>query len=257
MPCFGPLSKTSTVFSSQNRPIRIGIHLQCTSVGTKASGFSEVRVRQGVRFFVKPNTFVNQLQWSSHHTWLMLAFLIVAGVEAHIGRNHLVIESFAEALSFRLGIGRELAMWLMVSAKLICTIIGAFLITVLVWFVGSIMGRSSSQRVLFRRLSIVFTLVLTAHTARHLTHLYPWMDTASLFVFFWAGLLGFFSLREQFRIGFVETAFLSGVTALLVVSSWHYSNRYLEANAGHITQQIAYRAIPLLPTQKVVKSKRH
>ena len=213
-------------------------------------------MRQGVRFFVKPNAFVNQLQWSSHHTWLMIAFLIVAGVEAHIGRNHLLIENFADALSFRLGIGRDLAMWLMVSTKLICTVIAAFLITVLVWFAGSFIGHSSSQRVLFRRLSIVFTLVLTAHTARHLTHLYPWMETASLFVFFWAGLLGFFSLREQFRIGFVETAFLGGFTALLVISTWHYSNRFLENNAHTISQQIAYRSVPFLPKKELVNTKR-
>ena len=64
----------------------------------------------------------------------MIVFLIVAGVEAHIGRNHLLIENFADALSFRLGIGKDLAMWLMVSTKLICTVIAAFLITVLVWF---------------------------------------------------------------------------------------------------------------------------
>ena len=213
-------------------------------------------MRQGVRFFVKPNTFVNQLQWSSHHTWLMLAFLIVAGVEAHIGRNHLLIENFADALSFRLGIGRELALWLMVSTKLICTVIAAFLITVLVWFAGSFIGRSSSQRVLFRRLSIVFTLILTAHTAQHLTHLLPWMETASLFVFFWAGLLGFFSLREQFRIGYLETTFLSGFTALLVVSAWTYSNRYLERNAQTISQQIAYKAIPFLPQSNGSRLKR-
>lgn len=213
-------------------------------------------MRQGVRFFVKPNTFVNQLQWSSHHTWLMIAFLLVAGVEAHIGRNHLLIENFADALSFRLGVGKDLAMWLMVSFKLICTVAAAFLITLAVWCVGSFIGHSSSQRVLFRRLSIVFTLVLTAHTARHLTHLYPWMETASLFGFFWAALLGFFSLREQFKVGFLETAFLGGFTALLVVSTWHYSNRFLEKNAHTISQQIAYRAIPFLQHKDSTRSKR-
>ncbi|NBV51564.1 hypothetical protein EBR78_10170 [bacterium] len=207
-------------------------------------------MRQGVRFFVKPNAFINQLQWSSHHTWLLLAFLLVAGVEAHVGRNHHLVSAFAKALSFRLGLGQEISMWLMISLKLTATLIGAFLISVAVWFVGSCLGRSSSQRVLFRRLSVVFTLVFGAYTASHLTHIYPWMETASLFVFFWAALLGFFTLKEQFRLGLVQTAFVGGFTALLVLSSWHYSNRFLENNAQRISQQIAYKQIPFLPLSK-------
>jgi len=202
-------------------------------------------VRQGVRFFVKPNAFVNQLQWSSHHTWLLLAFLMVAGVEAHVGRHHVVLEAFGEALSFRLGVSKEIGTWLIVSLKLACTLIGASLISLGVWFVGSFLGHSSSQRVLFRRLSVVFTLFLTAYTSTHLTHLYPWMETASLFIFFWAALLGFFSLREQFGLGFIETAFVGGFAVLLVMTTWHYSNTFLETHAKSISQQIAYRPIQL------------
>lgn len=202
-------------------------------------------MRQGVRFFVKPNAFVNQLQWSSHHTWLLLAFLVIAGVEAHVGRSHVILESFADALSLRLGVGKEIGMWLFVSLKLASTLIGASLISIAVWFVGTFLGHSSSQRVLFRRLSVVFTLFLAAYTSTHLTHLYPWMETASLFVFFWGALLGFFSLREQFGLGFVETAFVGGFTALLVMSSWHYSNKLLETHAKTISEQIAYRPLSL------------
>jgi len=201
-------------------------------------------VRQGVRFFVKPNAFVNQLQWSSHHTWLLLAFLIIAGVEAHVGRNHQLISQFAEALASRLGVNHEIGMWLVISAKLICTLAAATLISFLVWIVGSFIGESSSQRVLFRRLSVVFTLVLAAYTSSHLTHVYPWMETAALFGYFWAALLGFFTLREQFRIGYLETFFVGGLTVLLVLSTWHFSNRYIEKNAHTISQEIAYHPLP-------------
>lgn len=214
-------------------------------------------MRQGVRFFVKPNAFVNQLQWSSHHTWLLLAFLIVAGVEAHVGRNHALIAQFADALSFRLGVSSEIGMWLIISLKLICTLVAASLISVLVWIVGSFIGQSSSQRVLFRRLSVVFTLVLTAYTASHLTHVYPWMETASLFIYFWAALLGFFSLREQFRIGFLETVFVGSLTVLLVLSTWHFSNRYLEKNAKIISNEIAYHPLPLWKANAKSQSRIH
>jgi len=209
-------------------------------------------VRQGVRFFVKPNAFVNQLQWSSHHTWLLLAFLIVAGVEAHVGRNHALIAQFGDSIAFRLGVGREIGMWLMISTKLAFTLFAAYLISLLVWFVGSFLGSSSSQRVLFRRLSVVFTLVFAGYTATHLTHVFHWMETASLFLFFWAALLGFFSLKEQFKLGLLETAFIGSFTALLVFSSWHYSNRFIEQNAQTISHEIAYR--PFLSQQKPVKS---
>ncbi len=214
-------------------------------------------MRQGVRFFVKPNTFVNQLQWSSHHTWLLLAFLIVAGVEAHVGRNHAVIAQFADSVAFRLGVSRDIGLWLMISVKLSCTLLAAYLISLLVWFVGSFLGSSSSQRVLFRRLSVVFTLVFAGYTSTHLTHIFPWMETASLFLFFWAALLGFFSLKEQFRLGLLETAFVGSFTALLVFSSWHYSNRFIEKNAQLISHEIAYR--PLISESKALKgsSKTH
>lgn len=215
----------------------------------------EVRVKQGVRFFVKPSAFVNQLQWSSHHTWILILFAAVAALEAHIGRNHLVVEKLATALSYRLGIGQEIGMWLMVSLKLLFTLAISYVISIAIWFVGSFLGRSSSQRVLFRRLSVVFTLALIAHTAQHLTHLYPWVETARLFTGAWAVLLGFFTLKEQFRIGFLETVFVAGFTALLITSSWHYSHRFLARNAHSISQEIAYRPLPFLKSAPQSKKK--
>jgi len=202
-------------------------------------------VKQGVRFFVKPGAFVNQLQWSSHHTWILILFAAVAALEAHIGRNHAVIEQLGSALSYRLGWGQDFGIWLMVSLKLFFTLVVSYLISVAIWFVGSFLGRSSSQRVLFRRLSVVFTLTLMAHTSQHLIPLYPWMETAGLFLGLWAVLLGFFTLKEQFKIGFLETVFVGGFTALLISSSWHYSHRFLIRNAHSISQEIAYRPLPL------------
>jgi len=211
-------------------------------------------VRQGVRFFVKPGAFVNQLQWSSHHTWILVLFTAVAALEAHIGRNQAVIEQLGSALAYRMGVSREMGVWLMVSLKLICTLTIAYLISAAIWFVGSFLGRSSSQRVLFRRLSVVFTLALITHTSQHLVQFYPWMETAGLFTGIWAILLGFFALKEQFGIGFLETLFIGGFTALLITSSWHYSNRFLERNAHSISQEIAYRPLPFLKGSEPAKT---
>ena len=102
-----------------------------------------------------------------------------------------------------------------------------------------------------------FHPVSAGYTSTHLTHIFPWMETASLFLFFWAALLGFFSLKEQFRLGLLETAFVGSFTALLVFSSWHYSNRFIEKNAQLISHEIAYR--PLISESKALKgsSKTH
>jgi uncharacterized iron-regulated membrane protein len=83
------------------------------------------------------------------------------------------------------------------------------------------------------------------------------METASFFIYFWAGLLGFFTLREQFRINYLETFFVGGVTVLLVLSTWHFSNRYLEKHAQVITQEIAYHPLPFAGKKPGNKYKAH
>ena len=185
---------------------------------------------------------MNQLQWSRHHWFILLAFLMITGIEAHVGKQQGLYSAYAQILSTQLGLSWDLGLWIVVCAKLALVLFGAMVVASAVWFVGNFLGVNSSQRVLFRRLSVVFTLAMAAYTATHLISLYPWMETASLFLNMWAVLLGYFAIREQFELNHLETAFVGVFTALMVLCSWHYSNRVFEKSAQQYLTQLAHRS---------------
>lgn len=198
-------------------------------------------MKQGMRLFVQPGTFFNQLQWSKHHWYILFAFLFISAIEAHVGKQHSLYQVYANFLAQNLGLGFDIALWTVVASKLVLMLIGAFVTASLIWFVGNLIGAKNSRRVLFRRLAIVFTVGITAYTTKHLEPLFPWMGTASFFLYFWALLLGYFALREQFVLTHLETAFVAAFSILLVISSWHYSNHLFERAARHTLQEIAFK----------------
>jgi hypothetical protein len=51
---------------------------------------------------------------------------------------------------------------------------------------------------------------------------------ASLCLYVWGLVLGYFALREQFELNHLETVVLGLFALLLVTSSWHFSNHVLE-----------------------------
>ena len=211
--------------------------------------FWEVVVRQVGRFFVKPQQFVNQLQWSTHHWWILFSFLVMTGIEAHVGSQQALYQVYAGAISRNFGLGNDLSLWMVICAKLAFIMLGAVAVSWGIWFVGNYLGRHSSQRVLFRRLAIVFTLMMTAYTGQHLQGMYPWMETASVFLYFWSGLLGYFAVREQFELTHLESAFVTLFATFLILTSWNYSNRTIEKNATTISTQIAKLSTLLTPTR--------
>jgi len=148
---------------------------------------------------------------------------------------------YATFLSQNVGLSFDVSLWLVVTCKLFFMLIASFLAATSIWFVGNMVGEKNSQRVLFRRLSIVFTVALTAYTAHHLENAYEWMGTASFFLYFWSALLGYFAIREQFLLTHLETAFVGGFAILLVLSSWHLSNHFFESTAKKTLQEIAYK----------------
>ncbi len=130
-------------------------------------------MKQGLRIFVKPGTFFNQLQWSSHHWLIMVAFLGIAAIETQVGRSHALYHNYALLLTGRLGLSLDAALWTITFAKLITMVVGAFAMSSVIWVIGSLFGRRTSRRVLFRRLSVVFTVLLGAYTAQHLIDTFP------------------------------------------------------------------------------------
>ena len=157
-------------------------------------------MKQGARLFLKPQEFFNQLQWSTHHWLILLTFLVVSGVEAHLGTQSALYRWLAQSLTTQTGISLELTLWLVVSAKLAVILTASYFSAYFIWIIGSIIGEKNSQRVLFRRLAVVFTVTLAAYTSQYLRPLYPWMETLSFFLYTWGLLLGYFAIREQFAL---------------------------------------------------------
>jgi hypothetical protein len=196
-------------------------------------------VKQGARLFFKPQQFFNQLQWSTHHWLILLTFLVVTGVEAHLGTQSQLYQWFAQTLTQQTGIGLSLTLWLVVSAKLAVILLASYLSAAMIWIVGSLIGEKNSQRVLFRRLAIVFTVVLSAYTTHHLKDFYPWMETLSFFLYTWGLLLGYFAIREQFDLNHFETSVVGVFAILLVVGSWIGTNQLMATAANHYHDALA------------------
>lgn len=210
-------------------------------------------MKQAARFLVKPGQFFNQLQWSRHHGYILFAFLLIAAIEAQVGREHTLYQVYANYLSQAVGIGFDLALWIIVAGKIAMLAIGSFILGNVIWFVGNHFGTKNSRRVLVRRLSIVFTVAMGAYTASHLEALYPWMGTLSFFLAFWSLLLGYFAIREQFALTHIETALVGFLTILLVVFSWNWSNDFFETAAKKALKEIAFQ--PKQTTTHSIKPK--
>ena len=196
-------------------------------------------MKQGARLFLKPQEFFNQLQWSTHHWLILLTFLVVSGVEAHLGTQSALYRWLAQSLTTQTGISLELTLWLVVSAKLAVILTASYLSAYFIWIIGSIIGEKNSQRVLFRRLAVVFTVTLAAYTSQYLRPLYPWMETLSFFLYTWGLLLGYFAIREQFALSHFETSVVGVFAIVLITFSWIGTNRLMLEAANKSGQEIA------------------
>ncbi len=196
-------------------------------------------MKQGARLFLKPQQFFNQLQWSTHHWLILLIFFVVTGVESHLGSQSTLYHWMAQTLTQQTGVNFEITLGLVVSAKLTVIFFASYLSATLIWLVGSLIGERNSHRVLFRRLAIVFTVILSAYTAQHIQHIYPWMETLSFFLYTWGLLLGYFAIREQFALNHFETSVMGVFAIIIVISSWIGTHRLMVAAAQKYNQEIA------------------
>lgn len=196
-------------------------------------------MKQGIRLLVKPGTFFNQLQWSTHHWFILIAFLMIASIETHVGKSHLSYQVFADVMSARFAISWNEAIWVVTSLKLAFMLAGSFLLASFIWMVGNIFGRRTSKRVLFRRLSVVFTVLLAGYTLEHLSATHPDLGFVAMALYVWGSALGYFALKEQFALNHLETAVLGAFAMLVVVSSWHFANHAMESAAKIQSNELA------------------
>ncbi|MEZ4750621.1 MAG: hypothetical protein R3B54_08330 [Bdellovibrionota bacterium] len=99
-------------------------------------------------------------------------------------------------------------------------------------FVGNVIGKKGSKRVLLRRLAIVFTVFLAAASVQNLSFSQPWFILLSAALYVWATVLGFYAIREQFSLNSLETAIVSVLAALVVSASLHVTDHAAKLVAG-------------------------
>lgn len=171
---------------------------------------------------------MNQLQWSTHHWLILAAFLTLATVETLLGSSRGFYWEVVQMLQVNFGFSENLAYGALIATKLVMMIGGAWALSLLVWFAGSLFGKRTSQRVLFRRLAIVFTFLLTGYLLQAAFAASAPLFLAGYGFYFWGLVLGYFSIREHFLLNTVESFAVGMFALLLVTSSWHYSTHLFE-----------------------------
>ena len=188
-------------------------------------------MKQGIRLLLKPGTFFNQLQWSPYHWLILVGFLVAASVETQLGSSSRLFQWYADFLTLRYGLSLSLALWIVTAARLAFLLTGAWVVSVLIWIVGSLLGQHSSRRVLFRRLAVVFTILLAAFTSHHLSTEYEYASLVSLALYAWGITLGYFAISEQFRLSRFQGAVVVLFAALFITQLWRYSTVVLRVTA--------------------------
>lgn len=188
-------------------------------------------MKQGIRLLLKPGTFFNQLQWSAHHWLILVGFLVAASVETQLGSDSRLFQWYADFLTIRYGLNLSLALWVVTAARLAFLLAGAWVVTVLIWIVGSLLGQHSSRRVLLRRLAVVFTILLAAFTSHHLSAEYEYASPLSLALYAWGISLGYFAISEQFRLSRLQGVVVVLFAAMFITQLWRYSTVVLRVTA--------------------------
>ncbi len=185
------------------------------------------KVKQIFRLITQPGLFFNQLQWSSHHWFMLIAFLGLALIETHVGRGQNEYFQLGLWIHKSWGLTFNHALWVVLALRLAFIAAGAYLVTTAVWVVGNIFGRKTSRRVLARRLAVVFSVALAAYTTQYFVDSHALFGFASLILYFWSVVLGYFAIRENFSLSHLESVVVGLFALLLVTTTWHYAHHAL------------------------------
>lgn len=208
-------------------------------------------MKQGIRFFLKPSSFVTQLQWSSHHPWILAVFFLSALVETQLGPQGPVYAKLAVIFARDAALPLGLSIWILTFIKLAFLGVGAWFLTETIFFLGSLFGQPTSRRVLFRRLAIVFSLILLGQSALGLSESLPYAALLAGGFWIWALLLGFYTLREGFRLNGYEASAVGIFVLFLALGVWNFMSLSLQrvARAAGPTPTVQIAKKPGAPRQ--------
>lgn len=212
-------------------------------------------MRNLFKFFLSPKTFFNQLQWSSRHYLILATFLGLAAVETYVGKHEQLYALFATLLQKRFHLSLNQALWAITFTKLLAMVSGAFIVSTILWTVAKFLGIHSSRRVLARRLAIVFTVLLGGYTLHHFANGSELIHYTVVGLYVWGSVLGYYALKEQFRLNYVEAVLASVATFLLVVGLWHFTTVTTMQVARSEVRKASHSDYVAFPETRVKKSK--
>lgn len=201
------------------------------------NAWQEVVVKQAERFLLRPGVFFNQLQWSSSHWMIMLTFLAIAAIETHVGPYSELYMNASEFIQAKWQVGQTLAVAMVTATKLSVMLAASWVLAMFIWMVGTLIGKRRSRKVLFRRLSVVFTVLLVGLTASHLVSMHESLHYVSMAMYAWGAILAFFAIREQFILNALETLVIASLSILLSVTSLHLSKQFSAPANDYLVKQ--------------------
>lgn len=195
-------------------------------------------MKQLIRFFTNPAAFVNQLQWSRNHAWILLTFLGLAVIESQIGTGKVLNAQLSWLLAKETQLARDQALFLVMAGRIAALFVGGMVITQSFWLIGSRLGRATSKRVLQRRMSIVYTFLLASYILT--TVLSPDNQIWAALVFGWGLILAYVTFREHFAVDRFAAIVLGLVAVGAIVVSWQQADRFAQTQSSHaIAKQVA------------------
>jgi hypothetical protein len=167
---------------------------------------------------------MNQLQWSTHHWHILTAFLILATIETFSGTHQAFYQGYALLIQKQFSLSFDNALGIVVGTKLVLMLSGALAFSYLIWFVGGIMGKRTSKRVLLRRMTAALTFFLAGYVCSNFAVQTPVFEWVSYGLYAWGLILGYFSVREHFGLNTFETAVIGAFGLFVIISTWHFSS---------------------------------
>jgi len=185
-------------------------------------------------FFLSPKRFINQLQWSSNHSWILGLFFTLSAVAFYFDFTiDPFYVRFVRWYSVAYDLPQMLVSVLLFAFRLSYLAVVLYGTTVLLWLVGRTLSRVSSQRVLLRRLAFSFGLVLLALSLNQWSHQYTELFWVSVTLFAWSVFYVVLTVREQFHGPWLETVLVSLVALLLLGGGLHIHETILDKASAH------------------------
>lgn len=205
-------------------------------------------MKQRSRFFLKPDTFVSQIQWSRNHRGYVFFFLISSLLETLIASVDPGMQRLASILEPTLGASGDTALWILLAMRWTALVTASGAVITFFWVMGRLIGRHTSARVWTRRMSVVLSLFFLSYSVRFFTGYSPLFHVVATMGWTWAILIAFYTIRQQFDLTALESSVILTVALVGSIGTWNIAESTMETYASVHTPPAVTRVRPGLPT---------